>query len=105
MSYTLLEITRLVVHDTIEMELRGELDLSSAGQLEAELEKIHRQAKRVIIDLSQLEFIDSSGVRTLLKAASDAKLNGHTVVLLRARPEVQRIFEVAGLENNLPFAD
>jgi len=105
MSRALLTISRLSGDGTVVLEMRGELDIASASQLEAEIRAVESEGGRLILDLSRLEFIDSSGMRILLAAASRAKANNHGVGIRRAQPAVHRVFEIAGLSDSLPFVD
>jgi anti-anti-sigma factor len=86
--------------------LRGELDLFSAKRLEEELERIEPATPEVIVlDLRELTFIDSSGLRVLLSADSRAREGGRKLVLVRAPEGVQRIFHIAGLDSRLAMVD
>jgi anti-anti-sigma factor len=81
---------------------KGELDLSSAGQLEAALDRVPDQGD-VILDLGGLSFIDSSGIRVLVLAHGRWQDSGHRLVLRDVSPVCQRTFEVAGLGGLLLF--
>lgn len=79
---------RLVVAPT------GELDLSNVAALEAAWRSAAVKSQAVVIDLSGLTFMDSTGLRALLEADAAARSNGFTLALREGRPEVQRIFEI-----------
>ena len=66
----------------------GEFDLASAGRLEAEVMRARSTgASRIVLDLSQVGFIGSTGLRVLLSLRSDSKRNGHALLLVpRGRP-------------------
>jgi anti-sigma B factor antagonist len=55
------------------------------------------------LDLSGLDFLDSTGVRLVVEAADAARRRGGTLRLRPGREEVQRVFRVTGLEDVLPF--
>jgi anti-sigma B factor antagonist len=84
--------------------LEGELDFETSFNVEMRLELAISRADAVVVDLSRLEFIDSTGIRTLLEAMKAAEREKTPIQLRPAKPEVQRIFEVAGLLDALPFA-
>ena len=84
--------------------LGGELDLVGApllGKCVSELES--DVTTRLEIDLSELTFIDSTGVRALMAAKDLASRSGYEFAVIPGPPRVQRIFEVTGLLEALPF--
>ena len=75
----------------------GELDLASADRLgETVAQESTRGATRLVVDLSEVDFIDSTGLRVLLSLRNDAKRNGHELTLVAPPPGVRRIFEITG---------
>ena len=82
----------------------GELDLDAVAELAAELSQL-RQAgcRRVIIDLRELSFLDSSGLRFLLDCCAEARRDSHTFALIPGPRAVQRVFELTGTTEHLPF--
>jgi anti-anti-sigma factor len=89
---------------TETVALEGELDFETAFDVEMRLENAIHRSKEVVVDLSALEFIDSTGIRTLLEAHRLAQRDGVRLRLLPGGPPIQRVFEVAGLLDELPFA-
>jgi len=87
------------------VELLGELDIAGAPRLEEELLAVEAtDAGAIVIDLSGLEFIDSTGIRMLL-LASDRCSEGRRMTILRGPKQVHRVFEITDLVTRLPFAD
>jgi len=82
----------------------GELDMATQGDLRAALEQ---QAARgaVTLDLSGLRFLDTSGLRLILETAEASARDGFTFSVLPGVPAVQRLFDVAGVRELVPFAD
>ena len=77
-----LSISSSIAAGTGFLALRGELDLAGAPLLERNLLEIERQAPdRLVIDLRDLQFIDSTGLRLLLAANSRAQERGGELVL------------------------
>jgi anti-anti-sigma factor len=98
------EISSEVNGDATIVRLRGELDLASAGAVEDELAAIEEQRPAcVVIDLGELAFIDSSGLRVLLLADSRAREAGYELVLAPGPEPVQRVFEMTGALDVLRF--
>lgn len=86
--------------------LFGELDIASAEALDAEVARAEAtDAKRIILDLSGLQFMDSAGIRTLLTLDARSRRDGGRLGLLRAAPPVQRVLEITGTDAMLPFLD
>jgi anti-sigma B factor antagonist len=84
------------------LALTGECDMSTVSQLSEALEEALRAGKPLLVDLSELTFLDSSCLRTLLqaseKAGPDAGLS-----LRRGPDEVMRVLEIAGVMDKLHF--
>lgn len=76
---------------------RGELDLATAPALELALDDALDEALRVVLDLRELDFIDSSGLRTLLTARRRAELSGAAFSLVAGDIGLERTLEVAGV--------
>jgi anti-sigma B factor antagonist len=88
------------------LELFGELDLDGAPELERELRLAEsREPQTLLVDLSGLDFIDSSGIAVLVHATERSRQNGNSLTLLRGSPAVDRIVELTGLGDHLPIVD
>jgi anti-sigma B factor antagonist len=85
--------------------ITGELDLSTIGAMEAPLFEQLRQRSAVLVDLSRVTFIDSSGIGILISAARDS--NGTRMnVLIGPGTQVERVFRIAGVGEALSvFSD
>jgi anti-sigma B factor antagonist len=84
------------------LRLSGELDLSTAPQLRERLEDIDGGLR---LDLSDIAFMDSTGVSLLIGLAQRAKDDGASVELVRPTGEAWRVIELTGIEDALPFVD
>ena len=92
-----------VVHT---VRIVGELDLANADQLEHELLRVEAtDALTIILDLSGLTFMDSTGVRAVLRAHARSRADSNRLTLLRGPTSVQRLFAICGVSELLPFAD
>ena len=81
----------------------GEIDLDAAPQLRSALAIAETAPGRsVVLDLSQVTFIDSSGIRVLVEAAQRADSNGHRLSIVSG-PSVDRVIEITGLQGRLPL--
>jgi len=104
-------MTRLDIKTTerpggVQLRLAGELDIASAADLESELGRVEEgRPALIVIDLRPLEFMDSSGLRSLVAADSRAREQGRRLVLVRGRDRVQRVFSITRLDERLEIVD
>jgi anti-sigma B factor antagonist len=104
---TILEVATAARGDgEVHVELRGELDLSTVGKVEEELDRVEPGAPPIVVlDLSGLTFLDSSGLRCVVRADERAKEAGRRLVLVRGPDAVQKVFEITRLEERLEIVD
>jgi anti-anti-sigma factor len=81
--------------------VRGELDLATADRLWAELEPLLHAQAVIVLDGSEITFLDSSGLRVLLQAGNRASSDGAAFRLVAPQPAVQRVLELAGTGDHL----
>src|SRR3979411_1542610 len=86
--------------------LRGELDIASAGRLEAVLLEVCADGTTAItLDLSGLTFMDSTGLRAVLLAKDLTDNRGCELSIIPGPGSVQRVFELAAPLDILPWTD
>jgi anti-anti-sigma factor len=86
--------------------LRGELDISSAHRLEDELSRVEAQPPGVLMmDLRELRFMDSTGLRMIVRADQRAREGGRRLVLVRGPERVDRVFKITKLDERLEIVD
>jgi anti-anti-sigma factor len=85
----------------------GELDLATAPDLEAVVLPAARAGRDIVLDLRELDFMDSSGVRVVVAVHAAAQESGGGLALVRTADgsAVQRVLEVSGLDGILRFVD
>lgn len=88
------------------LSLSGELDIAVVGRLDQGLAPLeeHRPAV-LVLDLRELSFMDSSGLRLVLEADMRARRDGRRLVVVRGPDAVHRVFTVATLDKRLEFVD
>jgi anti-sigma B factor antagonist len=92
--------------DVYAISLSGELDLATAGRLQRELERVEASdARSILLDLSGLTFMDSTGVRLMLNTYARSRADSDRLTMLRGSPAVQRVLELTGVVDLLPFVD
>ena len=87
------------------MSVRGELDLSTAPDLEGPLDQVlESDSGSVLIDLTGCEFIDSTGIALIVRAWQrlDSGENGRVLVICSQNDQVRRVLEITGLELSIP---
>lgn len=91
---------------TVVVAAHGEIDLATAGTLSGELrEVIDAGFRRVALDLRDVSFIDSTGLRAVLEAREVAAGKGVDLMLIPGPEPVQRLFDVTGTGAVLNFVD
>ena len=85
----------------------GELDLSGATVLEAELDRLAEDPEltSVVLDMRDLQFMDSSGLRLVVVADMRAREAGRRFALVRGGETVHRVFEITRMSDRLDFVD
>jgi anti-anti-sigma factor len=102
----ILEVTTQDSGGHVTVSLKGELDLSSVGKVEEELERVEKDGPAVLVlDLSQLSFLDSTGLRAVVTADERARSGGRRLVIVRGPDPVQRVFAITRLEERLEMVD
>jgi anti-anti-sigma factor len=82
--------------DAAWVRVAGELDITSAPELERTLRDSQSQARLVVLDLSELTFVDSAGLLAIEQASIRArKLSRHLLVVRGGSPDVDRVFTLA----------
>jgi anti-sigma B factor antagonist len=81
--------------------VEGELDMSTATDLERELEGPLQAAQSLLIDLSRCEFIDSTGIALIVRSWQALDGNGR-FALCGIGQQVKRVLDITGLEETIP---
>ena len=91
---------------TSAIELEGEWDLAyQAATTDAIAHALDRRPACLLLDLSRLSFIDSCGVHVVIDARNRCAEQGASLVIIPGPRAVQRVFEICGLIEILPFAE
>src|SRR5436190_14854787 len=81
--------------EVITVKLWGDLDMENAPTLDQRLASAEESdAKQIVLDLRELDFIDSSGLKSILTAVKRSQLNGHRVGILRGDSHVAKLLEI-----------
>ncbi len=103
---TILELDTEEREGLVRVSLRGELDLSTVEKVEDELRRIEDRAdKLLVLDLSGLTFLDSTGLRLMVTADQRARKAGRRLALVRGPDTVHRVFTITKLDERLQMVD
>jgi anti-sigma B factor antagonist len=84
----------------------GEIDLHTAPKLwEALALLIERGHREVVLDMAEVEFIDSQGIAAIVRAQKRLAPEGGTVIVRGPRPQAREVFEVTGLSQLIELED
>jgi anti-sigma B factor antagonist len=102
----ILEVTTQDSGARVTISLKGELDLSSVGKVQEELRRVEAEEPALLVlDLANLTFLDSTGLRAVVTADERARERGRRLVVVRGPDAVQRVFTITRLEERLEMVD
>ena len=86
-------------YDTVQVTLRGSLDLARAYDFDDEMRRIERTAPgRMLLDLRALDFLDTAGLSRLVAVRRRCRRAGRRLVLVRGARPVQQLFALTMVE-------
>lgn len=90
--------------NTLKVKITGDMDHYHVGIFRSEIDRNIREKpiKNLVFDLSELEFMDSSGVGLLLGRFKRMQEIGGNVFIAGAKPSVERIINISGLHKIIP---
>ena len=88
---------------TVVLTLRGDLDLASADVVGARLAELRAAGEPALLDIDELDFMDSSGLRLVLDAAEASNASGWPFSLTHGPEQVRRLFESTAVTASLPI--
>lgn len=101
-----IEIKTERLSDAVVLRPVGDIDLSRAPSLRVQLGEVQRsRPDRLIVDLEEVPYMDSSGVATLVEAMQIARRNGSKLILCSMSQKVKGIFEIARLDMVFTIVD
>ena len=85
--------------DVLVVAVEGRIDSTTSKQLEDVLPERVQASRRVLLDMSDVQYVSSAGLRVLLRAAKAARGTGHDLVLAGLLPQVHEVFQVIGFDS------
>ena len=92
--------------DAVVVSLSGELDIASAPEFEQAIaEATAEPGAELVLDLRELTFMDSTGLRALAQTNARAGEAGFALSIVRGPRQIERVLEISGLAELLPLVD
>jgi anti-anti-sigma factor len=98
-------VTRRRAGDGVTVEPVGEIDLATVDYVHAQIDAARTEARLVFLDLREVTFIDSAGVRLVLESSRELAADGGELVVVRGPAEVRRVFDLVGLDGRVAMVD
>ena len=90
----------------VQLVLSGEFDLSSAAQIEDVLKELEeRRPDVLVLDLRELSFMDSTGLRVMVSADARARDDSRRLAIVQGPEAVHRVFRITGLDDHLEIVE
>jgi anti-anti-sigma factor len=86
-----------------KISLEGRLDVDGALKIDSEFNKIAEEKKNVLVDLSDVTFIASLGLRTLITGAKATATQGGKLVLFNPQPNVEKVLRTSHVDTVMPI--
>ena len=99
------ELTSEEQGEKIVISLRGELDIAHVDSAEQQLTRLESGGKQVVLDLRELQFLDSMGLRLILRADARAREGGAPLRIVKGPEQVQRVFQLTRMDERLEIVD
>jgi anti-sigma B factor antagonist len=98
-----MEIEKTVNDGTVTLALSGALTAVTAKQLNTEVEQSLTEAKKLVLDFKDLEYLASAGLRVILNAKRKMDAASGKFIICNASKDVMELFELTGINNVLTF--
>ena len=103
---TILEVETVEEGGLVRLLLRGELDLSTVSKVEEELRRAEAsEPPLLVLDLTELTFLDSTGLRLIVTADRRARDQGRRLAVVKGPDAVQRVFTITRLDERLEMVE
>ena len=98
-----MEIKQELNNNELVVTLKGEINSSTAPELEEALKNSLENIKRLVFDFTELSYISSAGLRVLLVAKKTIDKNDGQMVVRNPNESIMDVFEITGFKNILDF--
>ncbi len=90
-------------NDITKITLSGRLDIKGALEIDSEFTAVAEAKKNVVVDLSDVTFLASLGIRTLIVGAKATANNGGKLVLMNPQPNVEAVLRSSNVDTVMPI--
>lgn len=98
-SISKMEINKILIYDTPILNVSGKIDAVTSKQLESAIDELLKlDAKMMLLDLREVEYVSSSGLRVLMVAKEKLRQRHGDLRLASLQPLVREVFEITGLK-------
>jgi anti-sigma B factor antagonist len=93
------EMTRTDHPGVSVLQARGEIDVATAPEFHASLAELIAEGRAIlIVDMSEVSFIDSTGLGVLVSAEKESRAAGHELRLVVTQPHITKLLALTGLD-------
>lgn len=92
-----------ITQDVVQIKLTGRLDMAGAVQIDLGFSAVSGANRGIIVDLADVTFLASIGIRTLVLGAKTVQRRGGKLVLLNPTSDVEQVLEVTGMTDMMPI--
>jgi anti-anti-sigma factor len=87
----------------VVVRVQGEVDAATAPRMGQTVDAQRARRRRVVLNLSEVEFLDLHGLAVLMRASRRARVDGGSFAVERPAPCVIRLFELVRLDDEIPI--
>ena len=88
-----------------KLTVSGRMDIEGALAIDPVFEKVTQDKKNVVVDISNVSFLASLGLRTLVRSCKALAAKGGNLVLLGAQPAVEKVLKTSGVNTIIPLVN
>jgi anti-sigma B factor antagonist len=92
-----------IAQGVVRVTLVGRLDIQGAAKIDMGFSAVAGSNRGIVVDMSEVTFLASIGIRTLVLGAKTMQRRGGTLVLLRPVADVEKVLEMTGITDLLPI--
>jgi anti-anti-sigma factor len=94
--------TENLANDVVRSILAGKLDLAGAQKIDLKFSAVAGSSKRLLVDLEQVSFLASMGIRTLVIGSKAVQSKGGKMAFLKPRTDIAQVLTAAGIDSIIP---
>ena len=101
----MLRITEKKEEGKIILEMEGRIDTNTGKELQAKILNCFQKSLHLILDMEQVDYVSSAGLRTLLIGEKTAKAKNGSMLIVHVQPGVREVFAMSGFNRVLQIAE